>query len=307
MIGNLWDYLTAHDLVNKSLIVFTSDHGEGLGDHGETTHGFFIYQSTLRVPLIIHWPGGGARMPERVDTPASLLDLSPTILDAVRIQVPQAMEGKSMLAASEIPRDIFSESLYPQRHFGASALTALRRGHYKYIEAPRPEFYDLVQDPGESKNLYADRGSLALAYRERLNQLRQLYKARSGGTANALSPEAIERSMRSDTLPETVRRRRRAERGRSQRQNRRNGEEYGRAIYLASVGHLEESNSALKAILARDPDLSDVRLTLGLNEQRMGKRCGGARPVSRRARSRSNECHRPPRRGPKQLQPSPIR
>jgi choline-sulfatase len=271
VIGNLWDYLAAHDLVNKSLIVFTSDHGEGLGDHGETTHGFFIYQSTLRVPLMIHWPAGGARMPERVDTPASLLDLSPTILDAVRLPVPQAMQGKSLLAASEIPRDIFSQSVYPQRHFGASALTALRRGHYKYIEAPRPEFYDLAQDPGESKNLYADRGSLASAYRERLNQLRQLYKPRSGGTVNALSPEVIERLHAlgyltgNSSIPNS------APSGVDPKDRIADYEEYGRAIYLASLGHMEEGNTVLEAILGRDHDLSDVRLALGLNEQRMGR------------------------------------
>jgi choline-sulfatase len=271
VIGNLWDYLAAHDLVNKSLIVFTSDHGEGLGDHGETTHGFFIYQSTLRVPLIIHWPAGGARMPERVDTPASLLDLSPTILDAVRLPVPQAMEGKSLLAASEIPRDIFSQSVYPQRHFGASALTALRRGHYKYIEAPRPEFYDLTQDPGELKNLYADRVSLASAYRERLNQLRQLYKPRSGGTANALSPEVIERLHALGYLTGNSSTPNSATSGVDPKDRIADYEEYGRAVYLASAGHMEEANTVLEAILGRDHDLSDVRLALGLNEQRMGR------------------------------------
>ncbi len=271
VIGNLWDYLTAHDLVNKSLIVFTSDHGEGLGDHGETTHGFFIYQSTLRVPLMIHWPAGGTRLPERVDTPASLLDLSPTILDAVRLPVPQAMQGKSLLSASELPRDIFSESVYPQRHFGASALTALRRGHYKYIEAPRPEFYDLAQDPGESKNLYADRGSLASAYRERLNQLRQLYKPRSGGTANALSPEVIERLHALGYLTGNSSTPNSASSGVDPKDRIADYEEYGRAIYLASLGHLAEANTVLEAILGRDHDLSDVRLALGLNEQRMGR------------------------------------
>ena len=76
VIGGFLDYLAGHGLVNQSLIVFTSDHGEGLGDHGETTHGFFIYQSTLHVPLVIHWPAGKAPMAGRVDTPATLLDLS---------------------------------------------------------------------------------------------------------------------------------------------------------------------------------------------------------------------------------------
>ena len=271
VIGNVWDYLTAHNLVNKSLIVFTSDHGEGLGDHGETTHGFFIYQSTLHVPLIIHWPAGRTLMPERVDTPATLLDLSPTILDVVRLPVPQAMQGKSLLAAAASPRDIFSESLYPQKHFGTSALASLRSGHYKYIEAPRPEFYDLARDPGELTNLYAGKASIASAYRERLAQLRQVYKPRAPGTQNALSPEAIERLHALGYLTGNSSAPSPATSAVDPKDRIGDYEEYGRAISLASLGHLEESNAALKAILARDQDLSDVRLTLGLNQQRMGK------------------------------------
>jgi choline-sulfatase len=271
VIGGLWDYLAAHDLVNQSLIVFTSDHGEGLGDHGESTHGFFIYQSTLHVPLIIHWPAGAPPMPERVDTPASLLDLSPTILDAVRIPPPQAMEGKSMLAASGPPEGVFSESLYPQRHFGASALASLRQGHYKYIEAPRPEFYDLAKDPEESTNLYAEKGSLASAYREKLKQLRQLYEPRSRSTANALSPEVIERLHALGYLVGNGSARNSAPSGVDPKDRIGDYEEYGKAIYLASVGRLEEADAILRTILARDRDLSDVRLALGLNEQRMGR------------------------------------
>jgi arylsulfatase A-like enzyme/Tfp pilus assembly protein PilF len=271
VIGGFWDYLAAHDLVNHSLIVFTSDHGEGLGDHGETTHGFFIYQSTLHVPLIIHWPVGKAPMAERVDTPVSLLDLSPTILDAVRLPVPQAMQGASMLSAGGRGRDMFSESLYPQRHFGSSALAALRSGHYKYIEAPRPEFYDLARDPGELTNLYPSKVSVASAYRERLKQLRAVYKPRTKAGSNALSPEAIERLHALGYLTGTNSPPTAASSAVDPKDRIADYEEYGRAIYLASAGHLEESNSALKAILTKDPDLPDVRLTLGLNEQRMGK------------------------------------
>jgi choline-sulfatase len=277
VIGGFWDYLAAHGLVNQSLIVFTSDHGEGLGDHGETTHGFFIYQSTLHVPLIIHWPvdrhwpAGKAPMAERVDTPATLLDLSPTILDAVGLPVPQAMQGASMLGAGGPRRDVFSESLYPQRHFGSRALSALRSGHYKYIEAPRPEFYDLAQDPGERTNLYPSKVSVASAYRERLTQLRTAYKARTQAGSNALSPEAIERLHALGYLTGTNSPPSAASSAVDPKDRIADYEEYGRAIYLASAGHLEESNSALKAILAKDTDLPDVRLTLGLNEQRMGK------------------------------------
>jgi choline-sulfatase len=271
VIGGFWDYLAAHELVNQSLIVFTSDHGEGLGDHGETTHGFFVYQSTLHVPLIIHWPAGKAPMAERVDTPASLLDLSPTILDAVRLPVPHEMQGASMLSASGPHREVFSESLYPQRHFGSSALAALRSGHYKYIEAPRPEFYDLNQDPGELTNLYPSKVSVASAYRERLTQLRTVYKARTEAGPNALSPEAIERLHALGYLTGTKTPPSAASSAIDPKDRIADYEEYGRAIYLGSVGRMEESNSALKAILAKDPDLPDVRLTLGLNEQRVGK------------------------------------
>ncbi len=270
VIGNFLEFLASHDLVNKSLIVFTSDHGEGLGDHGESTHGFFIYQSTLHVPLVIHWPAGRVLMPARVDTPASQLDISPTILNAVQLPVPQAMEGKSLLAAG-VPRDVYSESVYPQKHFDTSALASLRHGHYKYIEAPKPEFYDLTQDPGETANLYSSKASLASAYRERLNQLRKLYQPLSQGTADALNPEAVERLHALGYLTGSHSARPSAPSGADPKDRIADYEEYGRAISLASLGRLDEANSSLKAILERDGGLVDVRLDLGLNEQRMGK------------------------------------
>jgi choline-sulfatase len=271
VIGGLLDYLAAHNLMEHSLIVFTSDHGEGLGDHGETTHGFFIYQSTLSVPLILHWPAGPPRLPARIDTPASLLDLSPTILDAVKLATPKAMQGTSMLSSGGLPREVWSESVYPQRHFGTSALTALRRGHYKYIAAPRPEFYDLAQDPGELNNLYASKASVASAYRERLTQVRALYKTRTQGASNKLSPEAIERLHALGYLTGTSTAPSIASSAIDPKDRIVDYEAYGHAIAVATLGHLDESNTELQSILTKDPELSDVRLTLGLNQQRMGK------------------------------------
>ena len=84
VLGEFFRFLDAHELLKRSLIVFTSDHGEGLGDHDESTHGYFVYQSTIHVPLIIHWPETMKRMAKsRVDEPASLLDVAPTVLDAL--------------------------------------------------------------------------------------------------------------------------------------------------------------------------------------------------------------------------------
>jgi len=92
VLGDFLAFLERHGLLEKALIVFTSDHGEGLGEHGESTHGFFIYQSTLHVPLIMHWPSGFKRSPHaRVDEAASLLDVAPTILDAIGLPRPAAL------------------------------------------------------------------------------------------------------------------------------------------------------------------------------------------------------------------------
>lgn len=270
VIGNFWEFLTSHELVKNTLVVFTSDHGEGLGEHGESTHGFFIYQSTLHVPLVFHWPAGTALLPERIDAPASLLDLSPTILEAVNVPIPQAMQGKSLLTAAIAPRDVFSESIYSQKHFDASALSSLRSGHFKYIEAPMPEFYDLNQDPGETDNLYGHRESLAGAYQERLNQLRRMYKSHTSETVNALRPEAIEQLHALGYLTGNATAPAAAQTRVDPKDRIADFEAYGRAISLASAGQMDQANTALSSILAKDSGLLDVRLTLGLNEQRMG-------------------------------------
>jgi hypothetical protein len=136
---------------DRSLVVLTSDHGEGLGEHGESDHGYFIYESTLHVPLIVHWPQGAARLPARLDQPVGLVDLAPSILDFLKIPAPPAFHGRSFLDGS--PRPVFSESVYARDSFGWSALRSLRSGAWKYIDAPKPELYDLSKDPRELNNL----------------------------------------------------------------------------------------------------------------------------------------------------------
>src|SRR2546428_2300500 len=96
-VGRFWEFLSQHGLLQKVLVVLTSDHGEGLGEHGEGTHGYFIYQSTLRVPLIIHWPAGSAKFPSRVGSVAGLIDVAPTILQFLSIPQPPHFQGRSLL------------------------------------------------------------------------------------------------------------------------------------------------------------------------------------------------------------------
>ncbi len=98
VLGQFWEFLNRRGVLNKALIVFISDHGESLGQHAESTHGYFIYQSTLRVPLVIHWPAGVGPFATRVDEPASLLDVAPTVLQFVGASRPDKFQSRGLLA-----------------------------------------------------------------------------------------------------------------------------------------------------------------------------------------------------------------
>ncbi len=160
----------------RALVIVLSDHGEGLGDHGESSHGYFIYQSTIWVPLIVHWPEGAARkLPARVTTAAGLIDVAPTVLDWLGIARPPTFEGRSLLDGAP-GSAAYSETVYPRDAFGWAALRGARLGGLRYIEAPKPELYDLDRDPGERTNLIHTRPNDAAQLRSRLNGLIARYR-----------------------------------------------------------------------------------------------------------------------------------
>jgi tetratricopeptide (TPR) repeat protein len=128
-----------------------SDHGEGLGEHKENTHGIFLYDSTLRIPLIVKWPGKASAGAE--DRQVSSIDVMPTILEAVNARRPAALDGSSLKKIEVLPQLRLAETDYPRR-FGWAPLRAARTADHKYIDAPRPEFYELKTDPGERENAY---------------------------------------------------------------------------------------------------------------------------------------------------------
>jgi tetratricopeptide (TPR) repeat protein len=272
-VGSPCDSLRQHDGFANSLIVLTSDHGEGLGEHGEKTHGYFIYQSTLWVPLIVHWPTGGANFPARFEEPAGLTDVAPSILQFAGITPPPEFQGRSLLELlrvghSDAPHDVASESVYAQRHFGCSPLRSLRTGGYKYIDGPKPELYDLAADPGEARNLYAVQGSQALASKERLAALRARFRNPRLRGQRALDPDTLARLSSLGYVAGSSQESGVSEKGPDPKDQIGDFEEFGRAIVLASTGHLEESNALLEHLLSSHPDLLDVRISLGLNEQR---------------------------------------
>jgi choline-sulfatase len=176
ILGLFRQRLQASGWWDRSLVILLSDHGESLGEHGETSHGYFIYQSTLHVPLMIHWPSGTPAYAARVNEPAGLIDVAPTILDYLHVPAPPSFEGQSLLSdlkpgSETAAHAVFSESVYTRDAFGWAPLRCLRAGKYKYIAAPKPELYDLQQDPDEQVNLAAKNPAEAQELRARVEKL----------------------------------------------------------------------------------------------------------------------------------------
>jgi len=185
-VGRLIAFLKEKGLYEKSLLVLAGDHGEGLGEHGEKTHGFFIYNSTLHVPLLIKIPGASPRV---VGDEASLVDVMPTLLQALKIPIPPSVQGRSLLGqvlgrVGGSSSNLYSETYLPLLHFRWSQLRGLQAHGLKYIDAPRPELYDTRADPHELKNLLKDRQALA---HERHDQLYTVVRrfTPAGGNAEA--------------------------------------------------------------------------------------------------------------------------
>jgi arylsulfatase A-like enzyme/Flp pilus assembly protein TadD len=154
-VGELLDHLRRIGVYDRAVILLLADHGEGLGDHGEKEHGILLYRETIRVPLLLKLPGG-ERAGARIDAPAELLDVVPTVLGVLGLEAPAELPGRSLLDLDHIPaRRLYSETFYPRLHFGWSPLAALSGARYAYIEGPDPELYDLAADPGERANVLA--------------------------------------------------------------------------------------------------------------------------------------------------------
>jgi arylsulfatase A-like enzyme/Tfp pilus assembly protein PilF len=164
-IGRFLEQLREWGLMENTLVVLTSDHGEGLGDKGEDSHSVFLYDSTVRVPLIF---GGatGLRRDQVVTDQVRLIDVYPTILDMLGIAPPEGLSGTSLLPLLEggtdgSPGPAYLETYASRIERGWSVLKGIRDDGWKYIRAPEPELYNLTEDPGESRNLYGEDREMA--------------------------------------------------------------------------------------------------------------------------------------------------
>jgi arylsulfatase A-like enzyme/Flp pilus assembly protein TadD len=199
-VGRLLRFLKEKGIYRNTVIVLCGDHGESLGEHGEKTHGFFIYNATMHVPLII-------KLPEKpaagvVDDPVSLVDLMPTVLHAVGVNVPSQVQGRSLLpelssgsdAQAERDRVLYGETFLPRIHFNWSELRGSENTKYHFIDAPRPELYDLAKDPGELHNLFTEKSAVADEMRAKLAGLIRDYSAgKEMAEKTGLDPALMER------------------------------------------------------------------------------------------------------------------
>jgi len=199
-VGRVIAELRRLDLYDSSLIILTSDHGESLGEHGEAEHGFFVYNSTLRVPLIVKWPGGqdGGRT---VAQPASTIQIPATIAQSAGIPDSEcrtfqarslARSGRGLRPPAATAAPVYAESYYARDSFGWHELRILADESFKYIDAPEPELYDLEHDPGERSNVIGKHELLVRSLRAKLQELERQYAR----TEVSVSPSPLD----SDTL-----------------------------------------------------------------------------------------------------------
>src|SRR3989441_5878990 len=196
-VGRLLRFLKEKGLYQNTLVVLSGDHGESLGEHGEKTHGFFIYNATLQVPLIVKLPHG--TMATQVATRVSLTDIMPTVLHILKLDIPSQVQGRSFLPLidgkqSNEPGSLYAETFLPRLHFNWSELRGIETEKYHFIDAPKPELYDLSKDPGETQNLLPQKKAVGEEMQAKLAELIRKYSSgQEMAQKTGLDPALMER------------------------------------------------------------------------------------------------------------------
>ena len=203
-VGKLLTQLRARGLYDGTLIAVMADHGEALGEHGEATHGVFLYDETIHVPLLFKLPkerSAGKRLESR----AELVDVLPTVLQTAGIAIPAKVQGETLLPKTSLTKETgtkeldladrpaYSETDYPHRTFGWSSLHALRTGKYLFIDAPRKELYDENADPKSERNIFETSAAVGNTVASQLEAFRQKTKSAGEAPAIAADPELQEK------------------------------------------------------------------------------------------------------------------
>lgn len=274
-LARVLDYLAQHQLDDRTLVVVVGDHGEGLDEHHEHGHGYQLYESTLRVPLVIVPPGDGPRG-LRIPEPVSLVDLCPTLLDLLGLTSTDNVSGASLAGVWSgepvAPRACFSMTNEPLLDNGWSPLRSLTTADWKYVRTPKPELYDLRADPGETTNLAeaqpdrvadleAQLAALEAGLHPREAAVAKLTEAEkraltSLGYTGALTGRSADATVQlpdvKDKLPLYNR--------------------LSEAVHLLEAGDLPGAEALLREIVAADPLWTKARGNLGICLAQQGRR-----------------------------------
>ena len=265
LVGRLLDGVAARGARDRTVVIVVGDHGEALGDHGEQTHGFFIYEGTLHIPLIV---AGPSIAPRTVAAPVRIVDVMPTALELLGVTAPPAVQGRSLSplgrgeALDLVP---LSETWYPRFHYGWSELMSIRDGRYKLIRAPRRELYDLERDPRETTDLAGSEPARADAMERALVEIRQRV-TRSGAekAPQAVDPEVSERLEALGYLGGGISPRHLEERPRGDPKDKIELYALLKSAGQASLeGRLDDAIALARQALARDPDIVEGHALLG--------------------------------------------
>ena len=269
VMGTLFREMKARGLYDGAVIAVMADHGESLGAHGEERHGIFLYDETIRVPLVIKQPHatvGGKQIGNRV----ALTDVMPTLLEEAGVAIPKEVQGQSLLGlmkADAVPnasaeaawhnRPVYAQSLYPHTEFRWSALRSMRTDRYLYIQAPRRELYDQTADPGAEHNLAASSSAVTdtlaaqtEAFRQKTSSTRDPHKlALDLASQEQLSALGYVASSGSRATNDNV------DQGADPKDKILIADELHRAQELQQDTHYQESIVMLEDVLAKEPNL----------------------------------------------------
>jgi tetratricopeptide (TPR) repeat protein len=271
LVGRLLARLRQAGVYDRAIVAVTADHGEGLLDHGEQEHGFFLYREALQVPLVLRLPGR-RKAGTRVAGAVGHVDLAATLLDLAGLPA-DGMDGSSLRGAIEgvrpSGRPVYSETFYPRYHFGWSELLAATEDRYRFIRAPRSEVYDRLRDPQEERDLAKERSGAVTAMGAWLEQTALSAPAAPPSPLSSEAREAlaalgyvgggaVATSGRPFSLPDP-------------KDKLAVYEMYRHALRLGREGRTAESLAGLRAVVADSPGLIDAWQALGLGYAKIGR------------------------------------
>jgi arylsulfatase A-like enzyme/Tfp pilus assembly protein PilF len=276
-LGRLWQYLEANNLTDNLFLIFASDHGESLGEHQEGSHGFFVYQGALHVPLIFVTPF--QKLQGLISSQVvSLTDVMPTILDMAGMPIPTQVQGKSLLPIFFKPEKTstnyaYSETFYPRFHYGWSELQSFQNEKFKLIISPDAELYDLSADPREEHNLASSEKNILARLNTEASQFIEKYSR----NAFELDYRKIDEETReklaalgyigSFTDSSKLKGKKLA----SPKDKIVVFNELSRAREMGMGGQSEEAIKIIKKIIADDPEINDAYFSLGNIYFKLGK------------------------------------